>query len=489
MKKNAIVIGAGIGGLATAVRLAVKGYSVEVFESSEHPGGKLSEIKSEGFRFDAGPSLFTLPNLVDELFTLAGKNPSDYIAYSKLDIICKYFYEDGTILNAYQDVDKLAEEFSLKTDENKQNVLRFLNKSKTLYNLTANVFIFRSFQKLGTYLSWDFIKAAFFIWKLNVLTSMHGVISKYFSDNRIIQLFNRYATYNGSDPYVAPGTLNVIPHLEHSIGAFFPEKGMYAITQALHLLAKELGVNFHFKKPVKKILLNNKNVEGIETTDGLRFYSNTIVSDVDVVYTYKMLEGIELNKKYLNHERSTSALIFYWGINKSFPELELHNIFFSEDYKTEFDYLFNKKLITNDPTVYVFISSKKVKDDAPQGKENWFTMINVPENIGQDWDELIATARKHILEKLRKNLNENIENYIETEKILEPRTIESKTSSYHGSLYGNSSNSMFSAFSRHPNSSRKIKGLYFVGGSVHPGGGIPLCLSSARIVDSLISPA
>jgi phytoene desaturase len=314
-------------------------------------------------------------------------------------------------------------------------------------------------------------------------------VSRFFEHDKIVQLFDRYATYNGSDPYVAPGTLNVIPHLEHSIGAFFPEKGMYAITQALHLLAKELGVNFHFKKPVKKILLNNKNVEGIETTDGLRFYSNTIVSDVDVVYTYKMLDGIELNKKYLNHERSTSALIFYWGIKKSFPELELHNIFFSEDYKTEFDYLFNKKLITNDPTVYVFISSKKVKDDAPQGKENWFTMINVPENIGQDWDKLIATAKKHILEKLRKNLNENIEDYIETEKILEPRTIESNTSSYHGSLYGNSSNSMFSAFSRHPNFSRKIKGLYFVGGSVHPGGGIPLCLSSAKIVDSLISPA
>jgi phytoene dehydrogenase-like protein len=170
-------------------------------------------------------------------------------------------------------------------------------------------------------------------------------------------------------------------------------------------------------------------------------------------------------------------------MKKTFPKLDLHNIFFSEDYKTEFDHIFKKGSIYHDPTVYVNITSKMTPSDAPEGCENWFTMINVPNNQGQDWDQMIIDAKSNILDKLSRMIGLNLSEYIAVEEILDPRTIESKTSSSLGALYGNSSNNLFSAFLRHANKSRRIKNLYFCGGSVHPGGGIPMCLSSAKIID------
>jgi phytoene dehydrogenase-like protein len=210
---------------------------------------------------------------------------------------------------------------------------------------------------------------------------------------------------------------------------------------------------------------------------------------MDIWFTYHKLLSSHPNlfpKKILSQERSSSALIFYWGIKKQFPELDLHNIFFSADYKAEFDRIWQKQTIYDDPTVYVNISSRLKTDDAPDGCENWFVMINVPANKGQDWDKLIEEARINIQQKLSRILKTDIAELIVSESILDPRSIESRTSSYQGSIYGTSSNSRFAAFLRHANRSSKIKNLYFCGGSVHPGGGIPLCLLSAKNVSEWV---
>jgi phytoene dehydrogenase-like protein len=210
---------------------------------------------------------------------------------------------------------------------------------------------------------------------------------------------------------------------------------------------------------------------------------------MDIWFTYHKLLSSHPHlfpKKILSQERSSSALIFYWGIKKQFPELDLHNIFFSADYKAEFDHIWEQQTIYDDPTVYINISSKLKTDDAPAGCENWFVMINLPANKGQDWDKLIEEARKNIQQKLSRILKTDIAELIVSESILDPRSIESRTSSYQGSIYGTSSNSRFAAFLRHSNRSSKIKNLYFCGGSVHPGGGIPLCLLSAKIASEWV---
>jgi phytoene dehydrogenase-like protein len=208
-----------------------------------------------------------------------------------------------------------------------------------------------------------------------------------------------------------------------------------------------------------------------------------VVSNMDVYFTYKKLLPNEKHpERTLNQERSTSALIFYWGIKQSFPQLGLHNIFFSDNYKQEFDVL-EKGDVGNDPTIYVNITSKLTPTDAPNNCENWFVLINVPHNEGQDWQAITERTRRIVIEKMSKALNVDFQKLIEVEDVLDPLSIEAKTASFGGALYGTSSNALMSAFMRHPNFSSSIEGLYFVGGSVHPGGGIPLALLSAKIVD------
>lgn len=483
---KAIVVGAGIAGIAIAIRLAVRGYSVEVFEAGSATGGKLSEIQADSFRFDAGPSLFTMPQYVDELFQLAGKVPADHFNYERLKNVCKYFYEDGTRINAFSDKYKFALEIENNTADSASSVLSFLDKSRVIYDITNPVFLQRSLHKLSSYFNTTTLNSLLRFLQIDPFRTMNEANQNWFLDAKTIQLFNRYATYNGSDPYQAPATLNVIPHFEQHFGAYFPEGGMYSIVRTLTKLAQACGVKFHLNTYVDQIVVHNKAVSGVQI--GSDFHaSDLVVSNMDVWYTYrKLLKNVSSPERVLQQERSSSALIFYWGINKTFADMDLHNIFFTEDYKEEFRYIWQLKEIYNDPTIYVNISSKIKPDDAPPGCENWFTMINVPSNSGQDWDTLIEKARGNIIKKLSKNLGEDVSRLIVYESVLDPRSIEAKTYSYTGSLYGSSSNSQFSAFLRHANFSSKIKGLYFAGGSVHPGGGIPLALLSAKIIESII---
>jgi phytoene desaturase len=480
-----IVIGAGIAGIAAAIRQAVKGHEVTVYEANAYPGGKLSEFRSGDFRFDAGPSLFTMPHYVDELFTLAGKNPKEAFSYEKLETVCRYFYEDGTRINAWANRDKLADEIALKTKDPASAVHQFLDYSARIYAITHAIFLEKSLHRLRSFLNRETLKAVFRFPKIDPFRSMNAANINFFKDDKTIRFFNRYATYNGSSPYKAPATLNVIPHLEQHFGAYFPKGGMVAITQSLVTLAENLGVKFYYNAPVEEILVEDKKVKGIRL-NGENIPADRVISNMDIWFTYRQLLKNEVApKRILSQERSSSALIFYWGIQAEFPELDLHNIFFSEDYKKEFAAIWEQQAVDIDPTIYINISAKYQTEDAPKGAENWFVMINVPANTGQNWDKLIAEARKNIIQKLSRMLNRDIAPLIVTEEILDPRSIEQKTASYQGSLYGTSSNNQFAAFLRHANFSSKIKELYFVGGSVHPGGGIPLALLSAKIVDDL----
>mgnify|MGYP003764971035 CR=1 FL=1 len=487
-KKRAVVIGAGIGGMAAAVRLALKGYETHLYEKNGSAGGKIGELRLEGCRFDTGPSLFTLPELVDELFTLAGENPREHFRYIPLESSCRYFWDDGTVLNAWTDRQRFAEEAEIVTGEPRANILGFLDECAGLYDLTAGIFIFSPFYQLDNFRKPESLNVARNFRKLNAFSTMHGVISRHFRSQKLIQLFDRYATYNGSSPYRAPGTLNVIAHLEHNMGAFFPEKGMKEIIDAVEKLASRCGVITHTGTEVLSVANEAGNVTGVTTADGV-MPANVVVTDVDVIPFYRELMKEEgMARRQERQERSTSALIFYWVMNRRFDQLDLHNIFFSSDYPGEFRAL-RRGEVAADPTVYLFASSRVVPSDAPPGKDNWFVMINVPYDRGQDWPEVIREARKNIMVTLSRRLGCNIEEAVETERILDPPLIEELTASYRGALYGSSSNNRFAAFRRHPNVKRKYRNLWFVGGSVHPGGGIPLCLASAKIACDMIPPA
>lgn len=486
MEKNVVIIGAGIAGLASAIRFAGRGYRVEVFEKEQQAGGKMGELSWNGYRWDTGPSLFTLPGEVEKLYRLAGQDMQHYLPYTRLGLVTRYFWEDGTVLNSWGDPQRFSEEAEKVTGESSEKVTRYLEHKRVIYDLVSGVFIRSPFNRLSTYLSKGFRRALLQVRKIDPLRTMHEANSKWFASTHLVQLFDRYATYNGSDPGQAPATLTMIAHLEHSLGAFFPERGMYSIAGELRKLAEKLGVRFHFSSPVEQIILEGKQVRGI-VSGGEKVYADLVISDVDIHILYsKLLPDVPFPRKYFSQPRSSSALIFYWAMDRKFPRTDLHNIFFAENYAEEFEYLFKRKEFYSDPTVYLYISSKKVSGDAPDNGENWFVMVNVPENNGQDWVVYTTKLREAVLQKLERNLGVSVRKHLLFEYTRDPVSIEEITGSWKGSLYGSSSNTRMAAFSRHPNNRRQLKNLYFAGGSVHPGGGIPLCLASAEIVDVLV---
>ena len=482
-----IIIGAGIGSIALSIRLANAGHDVHVFEANSYAGGKLHSFNLGEYRFDGGPSLFTMPHYVTELFDLANKPTEEYFEFDKQEESCRYFWDDGMRLIGYSEPDRFAAEVEEKLGVRQKTLIDYFKHIENIYSNSGKIFLEKSLHKATTWLSSDTAKSLLKIGQFDILRTMHKANAERLKEPHLVQLFDRFATYNGSNPYKAPGILNVIPWFEHGFGTFAPKDGMQSIPNSLQKLAKELGVKFHFNQEVDEIDIDSDRAVGIKAS-GIKHHSDIVVSNSDVYYTYKKLMPKTLApEKSLNQERSSSAVVFYWGIKRSFPELSLHNILFSRDYKLEFEEIFNQNRLPNDPTVYINASCKSNPKDAPKDCENWFVMINAPAHKGQDWDQQVSELKKRVIAKINRNLNVDIEPLIMEEKIWTPQGIEQDTRSYQGALYGTSSNNQLAAFLRHPNFSKNIKNLYLCGGSVHPGGGIPLALLSAKITSELIA--
>jgi phytoene desaturase len=441
------------------------------------------------FRFDRGPSLFTLPQYVEELFELCGERISDHFAYSELPLLCKYFYPDGYVFEAKGNKEDNIKAIVQAFDEDEKKVRAFFSKAEFIYNTTAPLFLERPLKLSKLYKTKAFWKGILRIPRLPLVGSYSVQLKKYFKNPKTIQYFQRYATYNGSSPYKTPALMQLLPHVEQGIGAFIPDKGMHDITFQLYELAKRQGVEFIFNSKVEEIIVEERIAVGIRYNNTQIEKANVVVSNMDIYPTYKKLLSKEIQPRViLNQEKSSSALIFYWGlkdyVNKS---LSIHNIFFSDDYFDEFLKIFEAESLANDLTIYVHVTSKHIPSDAPANGENWFVMVNAPNNKGQNWDEIVEIARRNIIQKLESMLGEKIGNKICCEHVWTPSGIEADTSSHLGALYGNASNSASAAFFRHANNSSKIKNLFFVGGSVHPGGGVPLAILSAKTMTEFIS--
>ena len=483
-KKKIGIIGAGIGGLSAAVHLANKGFDVSVFEKNSNVGGKANNLSVKGFRFDTGPSLLTMPFLLEELFKDSNENISDYLTLKRLDVICKYFYPDKTIINAYSDINKFGGEIEAKTTDKKESIKNYFKYCSDIYKYTSELFLFSPELNFKSFLNVKGIDSIFNIKKVDPFRTMHQANASIFNDRKTIQMFDRYATYNGSNPYEAPATLNIIPNVEYTMGSYIVKEGIYAIPLSLKKLAEKAGVKFYIRSKVQKLLTEEKRINGIQI-DGKEIYFDSVISNVDTTFTYKIL--LSENNNSENIDVSSSGIVFYWGVKCNFPALEIHNILFSKSYKKEFDDLFKQKVIPSDPTIYIYISSKFNKADAPEGCENWFVMINTPASSKKITADEISIIKKDIISKIFSATGIDLSDKIILEEILTPNDIEEKTGSLHGSIYGISSNSRNAAFKRNPVKSKKYNNLYFCGGSVHPGGGIPLVILSGKHSAELIS--
>lgn len=505
MAANVGIIGAGLGGLSAAIHLALRGMAVTVYESNATPGGKAAEVRKNGFRFDTGPSLVTMAFVLEEIYEAASASPDERVELVAVDPICRYFYPDGAVLDACADEAAFREQVRAISPSDADAVTRFLDYSQRIYELTSDIFLFHSLTDLKALLRWKNVKTLLRLPQIDPFRTVHGRVRGSFRDSRLVQLFDRYATYNGSNPYTAPATLNIIPYVEYRLGGYYVRGGIHAMVRSLEAIATRLGVGFHYSTPVSRIVVENRVVTGV-MAGGTLHPHDAVVSNADAVFTMTTLlapgeestspriadgRGSSSNaagrraERYARLEPSCSGLVFLWGVRGRNDRLAHHNIFFSDDYAAEFADIFERRIAPTNPTVYVSITSRADAEHAPAGCENWFVLVNMPYLTESNRNADISGMRAAVLQRLW-HAGFDIEGDIVCEETITPSDLERRYNANKGSIYGVSSNSRNAAFMRPRNRIGNPRGLYLCGGSSHPGGGVPLVLLSGKIAAEMV---
>ena len=480
MPKKATIIGAGIGGLAAASLLAKKGYDVTVFEKNSTPGGKMQQVEENGYRFDTGPSLLTMPFILEKLFEMCGEDLVRYLAFSELDPLCRYFYPDGTVFDNFSDIKKSIDQIKEFAPEDADTYQDFLIYSGELYQKTAEAFLFNPLFDLSDLKNLNFRDFL----GIDAFSTVSKKVDNYFSSDYLRKFFKRFTTYSGSSPFKAPATLNVIPHVELNQGGYYVTGGLYNIADGLHQLAEKMGAQFRFNSTVSKINIENNKVTSIKLRDGSAHQTDILFSNADATETIlNLLPKESLSNRRRSRQKaiepSCSGFVLLLGCNKQWDQLKHHNIFFSENYEKEFEDIFEDKLMPEDPTIYIANTSYSDADHAPPDRSNLFILVNSPYVDSQNWESLKNGYSTFLIDTLEKRGLDGLENSIEVFHVITPKDFYSKFLSNKGSIYGTSSNSRMAAFLRPRNKVRSIENLFLVGGSTHPGGGIPLVIQSA----------
>ncbi len=487
--KEIIIIGAGLGGLSAACRLARSGFDVTVLEKNEIVGGKVNSIHSDGYKFDTGASLITMKHVFEDLFEFCERDINDYLDFVQLEPICRYFWSDGTEFDASDDLDKTISEIKKLEPNDVETFNKYLADSKQKYEIAERTFLAKSLNELPSLLRPSYLPD---LLKISTLNTLDKHNKKFFKSEKLQQLFNRFATYNGSSPYKTPATFALIPFVEFGLGAWYAKGGIYQIPKALEKLAKEFGANFYYETEVEKIIIENGKTKGVRLKSGEMLTSDVVVTNTDAIETYRNLidkekRRIYTDKKLEKIEPSCGGFVLLLGTNKKFDQLAHHNIFFSDDYAAEFKSLFETKTPAENPTIYICATSRTDDTQAPQNSENLFILINAPyTSDAVNWQEIKEDYANKVIDKLEDSGLKDLRDSIEFQHIITPEDFETKYRANKGSIYGVSSNGIFSAFMRVPNMAKDIENLYFVGGTTHPGGGMPLVLLSGKMACDLI---
>jgi phytoene desaturase len=492
-----LVIGGGVGGLAVAIRLQALGHQVTVVERNEQVGGKLAVLADAGYTFDIGPSLMTLPAVFEELCALAGTSLDAEMNLVRLDPQFRYKWPDGSALTIHDDpaaTVAAVEEFVPGAGDQWE---KYLQRARRIWEVSERTFFAGPMDNPLALMTR--MRSPLDLWAIDSLRSLHRSASRAFSDPRLVQLIDRYATYSGSSPYRAPATLACIPHIESHFGCWYPMGGLGELSATIERLARRMGVEIRTSTEVTQLHV----VAGRVTTADLRVTESgqagrtercpvdLVVANADAEHLYRDLLGdAAAVRRVQRADRSSSGFVICAGVRGITPELSHHNLWFSEDYRTEFAQIAAGQLPT-DPTIYGCVSSVTDPSQAPAGNENWFLLINTaPSGAGRsttgttpgELDRSQATDR--VLEGLARR-GVDLRDRIDVLHTLTPSDIAERYRAPGGAIYGTSSNGRRAAFLR-PSNRTRYPNLFLVGGSSHPGGGLPLVTMSARIVAELV---
>jgi phytoene desaturase len=475
MPSKTLVIGAGVGGLASAIRLARAGHAVEIWEKNDAPGGKLKEISQDGFRWDTGPSLLTIPHVLRELFESAGERLEDHLELIRLESACRYFWTDGTV------IDEDAAFWS------RPEVAKFLKYAQGIYELSGEAYLTRPPGDFWRAFTWGNLGKLRHLGKVATTRTLAQEVERRISDPHLRQIFLRFATYNGSSPFRTPATFNIIPYVEAEFGAWYVRGGMAKIATELAALAQRCGVTFRFNAEAT-------GWNGTEATaqDGSRASADFLVCNGDALAAQNgFLSGLfseRARQKALTPDLSTSGFILFLGVRGRDPRLAHHNIFFSDDYPGEFAEIHDEKVSPSEPTIYISVSSRTDSDHAPEGHDNYFVLINAPARDPQrSWTpEEARSYRDVVIKRLERFGMDGLSERIVSERIFTPSDFAARDLAYHGALYGWASHSIRTSLFRPSLRAPGTRNVFFTGGTTHPGGGIPLVLLSGKMVADLI---
>ncbi|WP_335871670.1 phytoene desaturase family protein [Bacillus sp. 2205SS5-2] len=469
--KKILIVGAGLGGLAAGITLQHKGYQVEIIEQNAHAGGKMMPVEIDGYSFDYGPNTITMPRVFQNVVAETGENPDDYFSFLKLNAHTVNQWEDGTIFQQTTDVANMLAQFEELDEKGSRAYPDYLAEVERIYKEAELSFFYAPFTSWKDYLS---LRLGFALMKVRPFEKLAHFHERYFSNEKILMTFNRYATYIGSSPYQCPATFSLIGHLEMNEGVYYTIGGNTNIAKGFLKLFQKLGGKVTFDTKVEKILLKNKKAYGLLLSNGEKRVAAEIIINGDFITASKKLlteaERPSLTDEKLDaYEPSISAFVILAGLNQRQEQVHHHHVFFTGDYHSEFEDIFLHHKLPDDPTIYV---SHSVKTDPERSKgSNFFILVNAPA-IEMN-EKQISAYKEKVYDKLER-MGVPIRQYLEVEKIYPPQFIRDTFSAYKGALYGVSSHSMKDSFLRPFNQSRDIENLYYVGGTTHPGGGSPM---------------
>lgn len=490
MKKNKTVsvIGAGVAGLASAIRLQHAGYDVTLYEKEGIPGGKMNLVEKDGYRFDLGPSLVMMPELYREVFELTGRDPDDYIPMQRLDPMYAAFFDDGKEkFDVSSDLVSLINTMEGISDKDAQGFLRYLTDIYERFIVAKDHFLQRPFRNAKDFYNPSTIKQAL---KLKTFDSADHMISKYVKDDRLRQMLSFQTLYIGLSPKSGPSLYTIIPMIELLYGVWFIKGGMHTMAESMEKLFLELGGKVHYNSPVQEILIENQEAKGIRLADR-EVLSDFVMCNADFPYAMKNLvkdskaKGKYTDKKIDSMKYSCSCFILYLGMDRKYEEVSnVHNFVFSKNLDENIDQIFSGDKLS-DPSIYLYMGSKIDSSLAPKDKDGLYVLMPVPElsTAKYEWtDETTQYYREKALKSL-KNLPgfENVEQEIVSESYITPLDFESKFNAYNGACFGLQPNLLQSNHLRPQSKAKQCENLYFTGSSTHPGAGVPIVLLSAKI--------
>ncbi len=489
------VIGAGLGGLAAACTLAARGHRVTLFDKNPWLGGKAAVLEEGGFRFDMGPTILTVPRVLRRIFAEAGRSLETELDLVRLDPQWRCFFEDRTVLDLEEDVDAMARSLERYAEADTARGYRELVKlSEQLHDISERFYFWKSVEDIRDTLD---LKGTFNVSSLRDVLRIRmgqtvaGTIRRRVADPRVAQMLDHFTQYVGSSPYQSPAVLCGIAHMQLDGGVWYPRGGIGAVPAALARLAGELGVEVRTGCGVRRVVIEDGRVAGVETEAGERVPLAAAVSNMDSVRTYRELVGgraAERFRRRRSYAPACSGVVLYLGLERAYDHLLHHNFVFSADAEEEFDWIYRRGEPAPDPTCYLAAPARTEPAVAPPGGEALYVLVHTPYlRPGHDWSKMLPAYRRTILDKLARTAGlEDLEDRIVVERTLTPEDIHERYRVLNGAIYGLASHGRLMGAFKPGNRSREVRGLYLAGGAAHPGPGMPMVLMSGWIAaDSL----